>query len=237
MEVWSSIESFVGRRLSVDDDDDSNSSRTTTAQLVNTVYINIFLFLVLVALFEILRRKRSIYLNRYVKRYIETNRVPDAPSLMPLAWIGKILRVSEHEILEMVGLDGYMCIRFIVICFRTACFCSFWSLLILVPVYSSTTGSASKVGWDRFTIANVPQDPSADRLWAPVFLCYLFSGFFCQLMYIEYKNFVGKRVQYLVSGDSDTPAQTYYTVMVERVPAALKSGPMLAGFFERLYPG
>ena len=109
MEVWSSIEAFVGRRLSVDDDDDSNSSRTTTAQLVNTVYINIFLFLVLVALFEILRRKRSIYLNRYVKRYIETNRVPDAPSLMPLAWIGKILRVSEHEILEMVhSIHCYM---------------------------------------------------------------------------------------------------------------------------------
>jgi hypothetical protein len=234
--MWESMQGLANRRLS-DDDDDANNSRTTTAQLVNTLYINIFLFLVLLTLFEILRRKKSIYLNRYVKRFIDSKRVPEAPSMFPLAWINKILQVSEHQILEMVGLDGYMCIRFIVVCFRTACFCSFWSLLVLVPVYSSTRADESKKGWDQFTIANIPEDPSADRLWAPVFMCYIMSGFFCQLMYIEYKNFIGKRVEYLVSGDSDTPVQTYYTVMVERVPAALKSGPMLAGFFERMYPG
>lgn len=231
-----SFASLVPRRLN-NDDDDSNASQTTTAQLVNTLYINIFFFTILVGLFEILRRKKSIYLNRYVKRFIETNRVPEKPSLIPFAWIGKILSVSEHEILDMVGLDGYMCIRFIVVCFRTSCFCTFWGLLVLVPIYGSTNVDSGLKGWDRFTIANIPEDPSADRLWAPVFMCYMFAGFFCQLMYIEYKNFIGKRVQYLVNGDSDTPDQTYYTVMVERVPAALRSGPMLAGFFERLYPG
>lgn len=228
---------YAQRRLSNDEDDDVSTSRSITEQLVNTLYINLFLFFVLGCLFELLRRKRSIYLNRYVKRFIASNRVPEPPSLIPLGWISKIQSVPDHQVLEMVGLDGYMCIRFIVVCFRTACFCSFWGLLVLVPVYSSTTGSDAKAGWDKFTIANIPEDPSASRLWAPVVLCYLFAGFFCQLMYVEYKNFIGKRVDYLVNGDSDTPVQTYYTVMVERVPHSLKSGPMLAGFFERLFPG
>lgn len=217
--------------------DDVTSSRATTNQVVNTLFINIFLLATLSALFELLRRKKSIYLNRYVKRFIETGRVPPAPSLVPYSWINKVLKVSEHDVLTMVGLDGYMCIRFIVVCFRTACFCSFWGFLILVPTYGTAQyADVGMTGWDRYTIANIPNEP-AGRLYASVLMVYMFSGFFCQLMYIEYKNFVGKRVLYLVNGDQDTPQQTYYTVMVERVPAALRSGPMLAGFFQRLYPG
>lgn len=229
---------MIERKLATNDDDTA-SSRTTTNQVVNTLFINIALLATLSILFEILRRKKSIYLNRYVKRFIETGRVPSPPSMVPWAWIHKVLNVSEHEILDMVGLDGYMCIRFIVVCFRTACFCSVWGLLVLVPTYGTAVppdSTEGKTGWDRMTIANIPSEPSG-RLFVAVFMCYIFSGFFCQLMYIEYKNFVGKRVLYLVNGDKDTPVQTYYTVMVERVPASLRSGPMLAGFFERLYPG
>lgn len=233
----SEIFSMLERKLAVNDEDDATSSRTTTNQVINTLFINIFLLGLLSTIFEIFRRKKSIYLNRYVKRFIETGRVPPAPSKVPYAWIWNILHVPELELLDMIGLDGYMCIRFIVVCFRTACFCSIWGVLILVPIYGTAQpGETNMGGWDRFTIANIPNEP-AGRLLAAVFMCYMFSGFFCQLMYIEYKNFVGKRVLYLVNGDKDTPAQTYYTVMVERVPAALRSGPMLAGFFERLYPG
>ncbi|KAJ1385444.1 hypothetical protein B484DRAFT_410502 [Ochromonadaceae sp. CCMP2298] len=57
------------------------------------------------------------------------------------------------------------------------------------------------------------------------------------MMYVEYNNFIVKRVEYLVRGDQDTPHQTYYTVMVERLPPSLRSGPMLATFFEKLFPG
>ena len=161
------------RRLSSNDDAQS-VSRTVTAQLVDTLYINLFLFAVLVSLFELLRGKKSIYMNRRVKRFIQAKRVPEAPGRTPFAWISKIMMVSEEQTLEMVGLDGYMCIRFIVVCFRTACFCSVLGLLILVPVFMNT-GDNSMVGWDRFTIANIPNDSSATRLWAPVIMCYVFA--------------------------------------------------------------
>jgi hypothetical protein len=233
MEIFG-LEILSHRQLG--DNDDGTVAQTTSQQLVNTFVVNIVLFVVLVAIFEFVRRKKTIYLARMVKRFVSTNRVPGKPSLYPLAWISKINEVSEPELLEMVGLDAYMCLRFITVCFRTACFTSFFGLLVLVPIYHNTYGTPLH-GWDRCTIRNIPEDPTASRLWAPVFMCYIFAGFFCQLMYIEYKNFVGKRVEYLVKGDFDTPDQTYYTVMVEKVPSALRSGPMLAAFFERLYPG
>lgn len=53
----------------------------------------------------------------------------------------------------------------------------------------------------------------------------------------EYKNFIEKRLQYLMLGDPDTPSQTNYTVMVERLPAKLRSVPMTRDFFEKLFPG
>lgn len=75
-------------------------------------------------------------------------------------------------------------------------------------------------------------------------------------MYYEYKNFISKRVQFLVEGDLDTQLQTNYTgyqptisifkknnppalltVLVENLPTNLRSTPMLTDFFERLYPG
>lgn len=149
--------------------------------------------------------------------------------------------MSDEHLLEMVGLDGYMCIRYITICFRTGCFLSFWGLVVLVPIFQYRTREEDDRielnGWDQYTLANIPDDPEAYRLWAPVAFMYLFSLFFCQLLYFEYKNFVRKRVHWLAHGDPDTPQQTYYTVMVERVPTKLRSVVALRDFFEEIFPG
>jgi hypothetical protein len=56
-------------------------------------------------------------------------------------------------------------------------------------------------------------------------------------MHHEYKNFVHKRVDYLINGDPDTPPQTYYTVMIEKIPSSLRSVPALTQFFEKIFPG
>lgn len=213
-----------------------DSSRTAeTGQMINTLYLNAILFCVLLALFEICRHMRSIYLNRCTKRFKKTGRVPPPPSAYPFGWIIAITKVSDEQFLSMVGLDGYMMMRYITICCRIGYFFSFWGLFVLVPVYYSAPGKLT--GWDSFTLANIPNNPSANELWAPAVFCYLFSGFFCQLMFQEYKNFISKRVAYLEKGDLDTPPQTNYTVMVEKVSRGLQSSPMLSEFFEELFPG
>ena len=139
----------------------------------------------------------------------------------------------------MVGLDAYMLMRYINICCKTSLFLMFWGLVVLVPVYSN--GSQGCVAWNQFTLANIP-DPSvnaieAERLWFPVVFAYLFTAYFCRLVYAEYNNFMEKRVDFLIHGDANTPPQTYYTVMVERVPSKLQSVPKLTEFFNKLFPG
>ena len=160
--------------------------------------------------FECFRRIRPLYLSRLA--FEKERRVPPAPNSFPLNWVWKIKSVTDREVLRMVGLDGYMLLRYILICFRIGFFFSFWGLVFLTPIYSYSDGGS--VGWNKFTLANIPSNNmNAYELWTPVIFFYMFSVFFCQLMYYEYKNFIRKRLQYLIQGDSDTPTQTYYTVV------------------------
>ena len=223
---------LLRRVLSNDDDSYSDSE---TQQLVNTFYINLIIFSCLVATFELLRNMKSIYLNRLKGKFIKAQRVPGRPSRYPFGWILAINKVSHDEVLKMIGLDGYMLLRYLMLCLRIACFYSFWGLVIMVPVYSNADNDL--IGWNKYTIANIPDGRQSPALWVPVVFSYLFTIFYCQLMYFEYKNFISKRVHYLEEGDLDTKVQTYYTVMLERVPSSLRSTPMLTDFFERLFPG
>jgi hypothetical protein len=89
----------------------------------------------------------------------------------------------------MVGLDGYMLIRFLGICFRVSLFLSFFGLLILVPCYAYAPGGPYQ-DWNKYTLANIPNDPNASQLWAPVIFAYVLSAYFCVLIHAEYNNFV-----------------------------------------------
>ncbi len=118
---------------------------------------------------------------------------------------------------------------------RFALFATFLGLVVLTPIYS--TSGVESSGWIQFTLANLPNDPQEKAFWAPVVFAYIFSAYFCYLMFSEYKRFVKKRVNYLISGDQDTPPQTYYTIMLEKIPASLRSEPLLYNFFDNIFPG
>ena len=160
--------------------------------------------------------------------------MPPCPSNYPLAWISTVMAVGDEDLLRMVGLDGYMLIRYISVCFRMSVFYSLFGVLVLAPLYSN---AGTHISWSKYTLANVPNSPSENQLWTPAIFAYIFSIYFCHLMYSEYKNFVLKRNQYLIQGDPDTPSQTYYTLMVEKIPTTLRSAPALEAFFEKLFPG
>ena len=91
--------------------------------------------------------------------------------------------------------------------------------------------------WKKYTLANVPDGIEGTQLWVPAVFSYFYTFYMCYLIQHEYEKFVEKRVHYLIQGDPDTPPQTYYTVMVEHIPPALRSAPALRDFFNKLFPG
>jgi len=204
--------------------------------LANTISGSASFFAVLFVLFELVRRLKALYLKRYRKKFRSTNRVPD-PNSPPngiFAWIPCVIAVSDDDFLRMVGLDGLMFIRFIAVCFKISCFLLVAGFLILLPVYATAGGNAE--GWCQYTLSNIPDEKSL-QLWVPVIFAYIFSAFFCNLMYEEYKMFVKRRLLYFQHGDTETPIQTNYTVILENLPADLQSTQMLTALMEDIFPG
>lgn len=144
----------------------------------------------------------------------------------------------------MVGLDAFMCLRFIVLCYKLSLFLSFWGLVFLVPIYASATSGPDH--WDRYSISNLlaGSEEMKYRLWFSAIFAYMFAAYFCQLLYAEYNNFSMRRLHFLVLSDPesqkrddpDTPPQKYFTIMVERVPSELRSAELLRKFFDKLFP-
>ena len=140
----------------------------------------------------------------------------------------------------MVGLDGYMLLRYHTLCIKLCLFLTFWGLLVLLPVYSTVPSEIG--GWDKYTILNVIAGPLVyqRRLWVTTATFYLFAAYFCQLLFAEYHNFSNLRLQFLSKDDPkddpDTHPQTYYTIMLENIPPELRSAEKLYEYFEEIFP-
>ena len=86
-----------------------------------------------------------------------------------------------------------------------------------MPVYG-TGSSPNENNWEKFTLAKVRDEDTAERLWAPVVFMYVYAAIFCRWFADEYKHFLMRRAEFFMQGGSpDTPDQTNYTVMVENI--------------------
>lgn len=106
----------IFRALQSDDDNSNNFQETST--LLNTLSVNSIIFAAFFVVFEVNRRIKKIYLNRRNKKLIKSQRVPNEPPSYPLGWLVALLDASEEDLLLMVGLDAYMLLRYVLLCFR-----------------------------------------------------------------------------------------------------------------------
>jgi hypothetical protein len=111
-----------------------------TKSFLFTVYINLVIFALLLGLFEIVRHLKQIYLKRVKKKFQSTDRVPEKPPKNLFGWIKHVYDISGDDFLHMVGLDGYVFLRFIILCFKLSCFVAFWGCCVLAPVYGQSRG-------------------------------------------------------------------------------------------------
>jgi hypothetical protein len=97
----------------------------STRGMVYTLIINVCMFVFFLLFFEANRKYRQIYLKRLQKRFLDIGRVPPNPPEHIFGWFVALMRVPELEILQMVGLDAYMCMRYLTLCIKFALFTSF----------------------------------------------------------------------------------------------------------------
>lgn len=214
------------------------TSQSSSSQIITTLLYNIIIFILLILFFECNRSLKSVYLKRYTKRFIEVNRVPILPSNNYFSWLYIIIfTITEEELYNMIGLDGFILIRYINILIKISLFINMNGILLLTPLYYYSDNNNNNITniLDKFTISTINNNNNPIILIIIVISIYMYSIYYCYLFYNEYKLFNTKRLNYLIK-DIDNIYQVYYTIIVERLPNKLRNEKNLYNFFNELFP-
>mmetsp|Transcript_1282 Transcript_1282/g.2730 ORF Transcript_1282/g.2730 Transcript_1282/m.2730 type:complete len:1017 (+) Transcript_1282:31-3081(+) len=152
---------------------------------------------------------------------------------VPLGWIPGVVRASWSTVRSAGGLDSYMFLRYVRLCFRITFTSALWGMIILWPVYA--TGDAGANGWYYLSMANLTQ--GSQRMWVPTVFLWLQTMYVIFLMSEEYKHYLECRVDFLARGGGTVTSQQHmYSLIVERIPHELRSDRALYDYFHRLFP-
>mmetsp|Transcript_12989 Transcript_12989/g.30705 ORF Transcript_12989/g.30705 Transcript_12989/m.30705 type:complete len:949 (+) Transcript_12989:219-3065(+) len=225
-----------------------------TSSFLTALELNAVVFLVLIGSYEVFRR---LFPNVYSPKSsgTRTRRRSDdssggdrlraggdcgaAPAVnmttrLPLGWVSSVVRTSWSTVRSAGGLDSYMFLRYIRLCFRITFTSALWGIIILWPVYATGGGGAG--GWYFLSMANLTQ--GSQKLWIPTTFIWLQTLYVIFLMSDEYKHYLECRVDFLARGEGMvTNVQHMYSLIVERIPHELRGDRALFDYFNRLFPG
>eukprot|EP00581_Thalassiosira_minuscula_P017487 CAMPEP_0183711430 /NCGR_PEP_ID=MMETSP0737-20130205/6933_1 /TAXON_ID=385413 /ORGANISM="Thalassiosira miniscula, Strain CCMP1093" /LENGTH=1006 /DNA_ID=CAMNT_0025939935 /DNA_START=103 /DNA_END=3123 /DNA_ORIENTATION=+ len=227
----------------------NNTRDVNTSAFLTALSLNAILFVVLIGSYELFRRWfPSVYSTRAPAR--TNDGVPIAsplasPSLAAasgvnintrhfLGWVPGVINASWSSVRTNGGLDSYMFLRYVRLCFRITFTSALWGMIILWPVYATGDGGAK--GWYFLSMANLSQ--GSQRLWVPTAFIWLQTMYVIFLMSEEYKHYLECRVDFLARGEGMVTSQQHmYSLIVERIPHDLRSDRALFDYFNRLFPG
>ena len=166
---------------------------------------------------------------------------PPLPVQGYFSWVKVCFYMSDEEIINRVGYDSLIFLRFHRLALRCIVKMSFFSFLVLLPLNFTGGGHANAddafgyVGaffftdFLRFTMANVVS--GSPRLWVHCFGAYLLTAIVVRELLIEYETFNNIRHRYLLSREPHLR-----TVLVSNIPRHLRSSHKITNYFKNVYP-
>jgi hypothetical protein len=120
----------------------------------------------------------------------------------PFGFIPAIRDVKEQELVEKIGLDGVIFLRFLRMLRNIFLVLSVFGCAILIPV-NVVGGSAFYKQWDNIAtlMKFTPQYIFGPKFWAFVFCSYLFQGTVCFFLWWNYKAVYRLKRAYFNSRD------------------------------------
>jgi len=181
--------------------------------------------------------------DRKVPRYVDVDPdtgagtgpdLPERPSFLG-GWLQPVIQVDgEQQLLDLVGLDAFVLLRFLRMQCRIFSFVAFWGVVVLIPLYDSGAKNVDDTFYQT-TMANMAQ--GSKNLWVVTLCAYFFTLYALYLLSEEYRDFVQLRHQFFVHGSRETAPQARYTVLVEMIPPHLRTNAALYKYFNELFPG
>ena len=134
-----------------------------TSSFLIAFYVNAIIFAALICSYELLRRYFPSVFCAKGSTVINTHRL--------FGWVPGVMNASWSTVRSSGGLDSYMFLRYVRLCFRITFASAIWGMIILWPVYATGDGGAK--GWYFLSMANLTQ--GSNRLWVPAIFMWLHS--------------------------------------------------------------
>ncbi|GAX17722.1 hypothetical protein FisN_24Hh213 [Fistulifera solaris] len=161
---------------------------------------------------------------------------PPLPVEGYFSWVRVMLFLSDEEIINRIGYDSLIFLRFHRLALRCIVKMSLFSFVVLLPLnYTGSNVLDLHVGkilvtdFMRFTMANV--SAGSPRLWVHCFAAYLLTGIVVRELLVEYETFNSIRHLYLLNREPHLR-----TVLVTNIPRHLRSPKKITNYFKHVYP-
>lgn len=157
------------------------------------------------------------------------------------SWMKICFYLSDEEIINRIGYDSLIFLRFHRLALRCIVKMSVFSFVVLLPLNYTGGGHANAqdlkeyVGslfftdFLRFSMANV--QAGSPRLWVHCFAAYLLTAIVMRELLREYATFNNIRHRYLLSREPHLR-----TVLVTNIPRHLRSATKIENYFKNVYP-
>lgn len=148
----------------------------------------------------------------------------------------RILSDEEQELLNFIGLDSFMTLRFLRFAFDATFFPLLLSAVTLVPIYFTATNNIRGF----FSVTAVALSDGNSRHWALVFFGFVQFCYIFRRLWIEWEIFLPLRYEYLEKGSTSKEfyeEQYRRTCVVEYIPKKFRTDQSLYAFFNSLFPG
>ncbi|DAZ97749.1 TPA: hypothetical protein N0F65_009029 [Lagenidium giganteum] len=185
--------------------------------------------------FEVARKKfQKAYYCRDRSPDLAIPAMEDAKRASFWKWIWPMYKTSDDVIMSECGLDTLFYLRFLRMCQKIAAAAVLMSAANF-PVYYYAPAAAGKTndGLDPLYRMTMSHLTSTDkwRMWFPLATIYIMSAWTCYLLYVENKEFVKRRHEFMSRKQTQQ-----YSVVINGLPKHLRTQQTLRNYLNVLFP-
>ncbi|KAE8152700.1 hypothetical protein BDV25DRAFT_137642 [Aspergillus avenaceus] len=176
--------------------------------------------LLLALLFSLFRPRHSVVYAPKVK-HADRKHTPPPVGKGLFAWIKPVLRTKESELVDCIGLDATVFLRFTKMCRNIFIFLSIIGCGVMIPLNLTQSNKDSKSTLSAF-VTMTPLYVSVEAIWGQVICAWAFDFIVAFFLWRNYKGILALRRKYFESSDYQRSLHAR-TLMVTDLPAAARS--------------
>ncbi|KAJ2661810.1 phosphate metabolism protein 7 [Coemansia sp. RSA 1200] len=212
-------------------DDSENDTGGGVSTFVSSLTFNVVVAAVIFIVFTILRpRFKRVYAPRTYAVGKERRSEPISDRI--LSWIPMVLSVPDDKIIERVGLDTYMFLRYMRSMFVMFVVLSLLSVVTILPV--NITGNGGAKGMAVLTMGNV--DPASKKLWVHIVFFMVFVAWVLWNIFGEFKVYTRLRIWWLTNPRHANKVGAS-SIMVSTLPPTLIEDDSRISSMFNMFPG